>query len=267
MKKLCISFAQAPLLVKGIYIALFVFLFVDFSFSQVVPVNKDSSVVFKKWEVGLYLKPLFRSDAPYNIMAKWHFTEHKALRFGLGTTGFSQANDLTNVLEQLIDSDSVKVTTNFQQMQQIIVKKTNWDFKLGFQYEFKQGKISLYSATDLNWVKDDYYYFVPVAVFQFPQSPSATFTGYQSIQGINNRKNTYGLIQSIGLKYSLNTFLSCSIESSLTLRYLDYVFSKSNEPYTINSLSQSINDVYIQRGHETQINFIPFMGLFINYHF
>ena len=249
------------LTVKGIYTALFILILTTTASAQIELKDNTAAVPFYKWEVGLDLKPLFRSDEPYNVMAKWHFTERKALRFGLGTNNWSKTNDTLLIYEYLFDNN--QRTDQYLQLAHLDDKKVNWDIKIGYQYQFKQGKISLYTATDLNWIKQTLDFSIPVQVVSGHKGTMPPFLGYQSVFFIYNRKTTYSLIQSLGFKYTINNFLSCSFETSLIGQYVEFVYDTAENPY----VDVSYTKRNTKGGHGTYASFKPLMGLFLNYHF
>ena len=68
---------------KGMCVAVFILLISVSGFSQSwISKNDSSSVVFKKWEVSLDLKPVFRADQPFKIFIAKNLTERSAIRFG-----------------------------------------------------------------------------------------------------------------------------------------------------------------------------------------
>ncbi len=231
-------------------------------------VNKPDSIPFHKWEVSLDVKPLFRSDAPYNIMAKWHFSERGALRLGLGTTILAIAKDSFGISQTFFDYKTQISSFQYNQMQfgPNDTKYINWDLKIGYQYEFQQGKICLYSASDFNWKIERTIFQVPVQSNILAQGMNDTFVGYRSLDYLYNRKSFYRLIQSLGLKYNFSNNISCSFETSLIFQLLNFRFITNETPYlpNANGLYQKITGQY---GSETSFIFNPLMGLFINYHF
>ncbi len=261
MKKfLCVCCASTPS-VKGIYIALCILILTVPAFAQVEMNSNNTVPPYLKWEVSLDLKPLLRTDEPYNVMAKWHFTAKKALRLGLGTNNWSKNNDILLIYEYLFDNN--QRTDQYLQLAHLDDKKVNWDIKIGYQYEFKQGKISLYTATDLNWIKQALDFSIPVQVVSGPKGTIPPFLGYQSVSYIYYRKTTYSLIQSLGFKYSINNFLSCSFETSLIGQYTEFIYDTAEHPY----IDVSYTKRTTKGGHGIHTSFKPLMGLFLNYHF
>ena len=254
--------------VKGIYTALFILVLSVPMFAQVEMKNDNTTAVpFYKWEVGVDLKPLFRQDEPYNLLAKWHFTERKALRLGLGTGSFSKSKDSFQIQELKFTNNGPGVF-QYDQLAFNEGKKMNWGIRLGYQYTFKQGKVSLYSASDISWVKESIDFLSPLQyrVIAIDKGPVPPFAGYQSIDKIESRKNIYGLIQSLGFKYTINNQVSCSFETAVIGQYINAYNYVSEDPYIVfgpSSYSKNTNT----GGHETQVLFKPLMGLFLNYHF
>ena len=141
----------------------------------------------------------------------------------------------------------------------------NWEIKLGYQYVLKQGKISIYAATDFDWAKESVDFHVPIIVIGqlIDQGAVQPFSGYQSVWLIRNRKTTLGLIQSLGFKYNINNYLSCAFETALIGQYIKFNYDTHEDPY----LNADFTKFTIKGGHETQFSFKPLMGVFVNYHF
>lgn len=231
-------------------------------------VNKPDSMPFHKWEVSLDVKPLFRSDAPYNIISKWHFSEKQALRLGLGTANLSIQRDTLDIYENFFDNKTQQNILQYQQAQYgpNDTKYINWDIKIGYQYEFKRERVGFYAAVDFDWKIEKKTFNVPVQIDAVGNGNIEPFNGYQSIFFLYDRKSNYTLINSIGMKYALNNSFTCSIETSLNVQLLDYYYATAEFP-----LRTSPDGVYIKNtmrgGKETSFSFIPVMGLFVNYHF
>ena len=263
MKKFLLSGCVCTPSVKGIYTVLFVLILTIPAFAQIEMKDNASVAPFHKWEVNVDLKPLFRQDESYNVGFKWHFTEKKALRLNLGTANYSKAKDSFRIIEE--KGSNGQMSTQYFQLAFNNEKKVNWNVRIGYQYEFKQGKISVYTATDADWIKESLFFHTPVqAVIAIDKGLVQPFQGYQSVFVIEQSKNTLGLVQSLGFKYNVNGHLSCSFETSLIGQYIyfhDYVFEN---PYITN---ESFTKVTVNGGHKTMFSFKPLMGLFLNYHF
>ena len=254
--------------VKGIYTALFILVLSVPMFAQVEMKNDNTTAVpFYKWEVGVDLKPLFRQDEPYNLLAKWHFTERKALRLGLGTGSFSKSKDSFQIQELKFTNNGPGVF-QYDQLAFNEGKKINWGIRLGYQYTFKLGKVCLYTASDISWVKESIDFDTPLQLtgLIIDKGPVTPFVGYQSIIRIESRKNIYGLIQSLGFKYTINNQVSCSFETAVIGQYINAYNYVLENPYIVSGPSSYSKDTNTG-GHETQVLFKPVMGLFLNYLF
>ena len=230
--------------------------------------NKLDSMPFHKWEVSLDVKPLFRSDAPYNLMAKWHFSEHGALRLGLGNANVLIQKDTFRIYEYYLDANAQQNIVQYEQYQYgpNDSKYINWEIKIGYQYEFLHGKVGLFTSTDLDYKIERTTFNVPVQSSSVLTGVANPFPGYQSVISFYDKRSTYSLIQSFGLQYFLNNYFSLTIESSISVRYIEFLFGKSEYPS-----SPTPNGIYVKSttkgGNETDFTFSPIMGLFINYHF
>lgn len=267
MKKF--SFCLCTSAVKGMHTAVCIVLFsVSVLAQNTTLISKPDSMPFKKWEVSLDVKPLFRSDASYNIMAKWHFSERSALRMGLGTTAILSQKDTSRIREYYLDGITQQMVTQYEQYRYgpDETKYINWEVKIGYQYEFKHGRISLYTASDLDWKIERTMFDVPVEAVSGPTGTVEPFKGYQSVWGFIDRKIYYSIIQSIGFKYTINDYLSFTLETSFLAQYIEFNSGTSESPYV-----STPDKVYIKNttlgGTANNFSFNPLMGLFINYHF
>ena len=98
---LCVSTPSVKpslLTVKGIYTALFILILTTTASAQIELKDNTTAVPFHKWEVGVDLKPLFRSDEPYNIFVKRYLTERQALRLGLFSSNTQLYDDSLDIL-------------------------------------------------------------------------------------------------------------------------------------------------------------------------
>jgi hypothetical protein len=263
MKKFRLAVCTSTPPLKGIYTALFILTLAVPVFSQVEQTDKTPiAAPFHKWEVGFDLKPLFRSDEPYNVLGKWHFTERKAVRIGLGTANWSKSNDTFSIEESKLDNNLK--TIQYSQSTHNNAKKMNWNIKIGYQYEFNQGKITVYAATDFDWSKETLDFNTPLEIRGGLPGLVDSFSGYQSIWYIANRKNIYSIVQSLGFKYTLNSYISCAFETSLIGQYLTFDYGTNENPYYLKTGYLKATST---KGNDTQLIFKPLMGLFINYHF
>ncbi len=263
MKKfLCVCCASTPS-VKGIYTALCILILTVPAFSQVEMNSNNTVAPYLKWEVSVDLKPLFRSDEPYNVMAKWHFTEKKALRLGLGISDYSKTKDTFGINEIKYVNGQNQI--QYDQFTRNFGNKMNWNIKLGYQYEFKQGKVSIYTASDFDWVNEFIDFNVPIQNKGelIDKGAVQPFLGYQSIFLMQSRKTALNLIQSLGFKYHINSYLSCAFETAIIGRYIKFSYNAVEDPY--------INPYYtkftVKGGSEKHLIFKPLIGLFVNYHF
>jgi hypothetical protein len=259
MKKFFLTLCVSTPSVKGIYTALFILILTTTASAQIELKDNTTAVPFHKWEIGFDLKPLFRSDESYNMLAKWHFTERKAVRLGLGTVDYSKTKDTSWITEKKAG------TIQYDQYTRNIGKKMNWGIKLGYQYEFKQGKVSIYTASDFEWVRESIDFEVP---YQFKgelidQGAVQPFPGYQSIFLLRSRKTFLNLIQSLGIRYQINSYLSCAFETAIVGQYIKWGYSAFEDPYINPYFTKST----IKGGSESHFIFNPLMGMYLNYHF
>ena len=99
MKKLLMTLCASTPSVKGIYTALFILILSTSAFAQFELKDTTHNIPFHKWEVSVDLKPLFRSDEPYNLFVKRYLTETKVLRFRLSAFNIQFHDDSLNIVE------------------------------------------------------------------------------------------------------------------------------------------------------------------------
>ncbi len=229
---------------------------------------------FKKWEVSLDVKPLFRSDAPYNIMVKKHIDERRTWRLILGASNFS--NQKVVYSAGSIDYDTTKLpnpigTSVYPQSNQT-TNTTYFSIKVGYQVELERmDRIAIYSASDLGLA-----YFNQSSDASSPNNtvqgyiyPANPFNGVPSVASDFTTLSTFSLTQSLGLKFPLNRRFSCSLETSISAQYVrsNNKIWKLLRAGTINPAIAPETQIQIFEGHQFNFILTPVMGLFINYYF
>ena len=268
--KMTTFFAKAHPSVKGIYLAIFLIFFAIPILAQVE--KKDNTPVSQKWEVGFDLKPLFRSDQPYNVMAKWHFTEKKAVRLRFGSAGSTSSSDSVSLLNQ----DNIRVgilrlqfSENFPKRN----KKINGQFSIGYQYSFINRQISFYSATEFNYeqVHEDFNISGGSKAFSninlYDSLKSNIYYNRQNLIYLKNRIKTMGVSQIIGVGYKFNNHLSISSEFAISLYRTSYYLSKNEELASNSSVVFETYSEFTTSGTNNEVLFKPLLGLYLNYHF
>lgn len=150
MKKFFLTLCISTPSVKGIYTALFFLIFMTSVSDQIEPKDNVTAVPFNNWEIGFDLKPLFRSDEPYNVLAKWHFTEKKAIRLRIGSCSRTSSSDSVNLYNQdfpRIEALRLQYKENIPKQD----KKINGQFSVGYQYSFINRQVCFYTATEFNY--------------------------------------------------------------------------------------------------------------------
>ncbi len=265
MKKFLLAVCTSTPSVKGSYTALFILMLTVPVFSQVEQTDKTPiATPFHKWEVGFDLKPLFRSDEPYNVLGKWHFTERKAVRVGLGTANWSKATDSFNIVGYkvaIVNGISDK-TYEYYEIKNSNTNKFDWEAKIGYQYKLKEGSTTVYTATDLSFARQRVE-FLKNGVIAGPDYPAKPFEGHDPLSNLYSKATRYRFIQSLGLEYFFNKNLSISAEISTYIEFTSYYFTKMELPYS---------DIFYSReqhggGSTRNFHFQPFAGLYLNYHF
>ncbi len=261
MKKFLLTLCVSTPLVKGIYAALFILILTTTASAQIELKDNTTVPPYPKWEVGVDLKPLFRSDEPYNLFVKRYLTETKALRFRLSAFNFQFQDDSLNIVETK--------TTNGQQILQFYQLKRNknvssgFGVSFGYQSEMRKGILSLYSATDLSYNTSSDNLLDGGGAQGGDSGQIKPFEGYRPIIAKDIRINDYGVLQSLGVKYYLCKQISLSIEATLKFTYSTFSLDYLEHPYTDLDFVKHTN----LKGKDSNISFVPLMGLYLNYHF
>lgn len=262
--------AKAHPSVKGIYLAIFLIFFAIPILAQVE--KKDNTPVSQKWEVGFDLKPLFRSDQPYNVMAKWHFTEKKAVRLRIGSASSTSSSDsiwLLNYDEILVGISKLQFYENYPKRN----KKINGQFSIGYQYSFIKRQISFYSATEFNYEQahEDFNTFGASKAYSNlylrDSLKSNIFYNKQSLFYLKYRVKTMGISQIIGIDYKFNNHLSISSEFAFSFHRTSHYLSKDEQLPSNSSVVIGTYSGFTSSGTNNEVFFKPLLGLYLNYHF
>ncbi len=268
--KMTTFFAKAHPSVKGIYLAIFLIFFAIPILAQVE--KKDDTPVSQKWEVGFDLKPLFRSDQPYNVMAKWHFTEKKAVRLRFGSASSTSSSDsiwLLNHDEILVGISKLQFYENYPKRN----KKINGQFSIGYQYSFIKRQISFYSATEFNYEQahEDFNIFGGSRAFSniylLDSLKSNIYYNKQSLIYLKYRVKTMGVSQIIGVGYKFNNHLSLSSEFAFSFHRTSHYLSKDEQLPSNSSVVIETYSEFTSSGTNNEVFFKPLLGLYLNYHF
>lgn len=275
MKKFLLAACVSTPSVKGIYTALFILMLTLPVFSQVEQTDKTPiAAPFQKWEVGFDLKPLFRSDEPYNVLGKWHFTERKAVRFGLGIANSTASTDSVSLFNQ----DFTRITSNavlqYREVHPKQNKKKNGQFSIGYQYSIiNNNKISFYSATDISYKQEqeDFNIFGGATFFSnyylLDSVKSNIFSNKASLISLEYKSEVYGISQIIGFTYRFNNYLSLSSEFAVIFNRTHYTVSKYERIAGNSSAVFYTNSEFKSSGTTDDFSLKPLMGLYLNYHF
>ena len=247
--------------VKGIYTALFILILSTSAFAQIELKDTTYSVPFHKWEIGFDLKPLFRSDEPYNIFIKRYLKESRALRLGLFSSDAQFYDDSLNISE--IKLTPVRDIFQYWQSKRNKYKSFGFEIRLGYQFEFKKGAVSIYTATDLSYNAYSTHLIDGGGSQSGDTSQVKPFEGYNPFIGKNIKIKNYGFLQSMGVKYYLCRQLSIGVEATVRLTYSTFSFNYRELPY--------VDLVFLKettlKGHSSNVSFVPLMGLYLNYYF
>ena len=270
MKKMSVCI---PLFCK--LIASVTLLFVSLYFSATIKAQSEKQdSAFKKWEVSFDLKPLFRSDQPYNVFIARNLTERKAIRVGLSVVDWGKTKDTVIYSQMTLDSNN-RNSIGFGQFKVGDKTKFNFAFSIGYRYEFSKGKICLYSSTDIKYKKKYQNSVYPVSTSSLgdvsqPAIDTLTFQGYNSLSDLISETQSLFLIQSLGIRYYVNKSFSFSIESSLLFGYTKFKYAETHlaaliYPYSTGRFDTTTANV--ENSQEYSFQFQPILGLYLNYHF
>jgi hypothetical protein len=262
MKKFLMCFCASTPPLKGIYTALFILMLTVPVFSQVEQTDKTPvTTPFHKWEVGFDLKPLFRSDEPYNVLIKRYLSKNQALRLGLGAADISSNKGNTNLGgEYYYTKDSI---IYFGQNRDENLKEQKFSVFLGYQFQRQLRQLSLYCAADLFYQLTHYQFVVPVQGY-FNYSGVDPTPKQIPLSGRTNNVDIFGIKGILGLKYSFNHALSLSTEMALIFQSEHLKFSEGESFFsTTFDLHSALNS-----SHTTnKLLFKPIMGIYLNYSF
>ena len=247
---------------KGMCVAICILMFSCLGFSQSGRSVKDSSVTFKKWEVSLDLKPVFRSDQPFKLFIAKNLSERSSIRFGItglyiGSSNSSTTNESFKDSVLNSSSGSTRGDTLISNGK-VSDPQTSFGYNIGliigYRKELFLGKLSLYCSTDLGYYRS------------YSNSSNGTpinfvTGGYSStVHKTEDIVNNFSLSESLGLRYRINKHISFAVESNITLgysKYKNYYFVRPiNDAGTLNT-----------EGNNFNLNFNHLSGLFLNYHF
>ena len=257
---LCQSVASVTLLCISLY----------FSVTVRAQLEKQDST-FKKWEVSFDLKPLFRSDQPYNVFIARNLTEKTSIRLGLSVADWGNTRD-TSFFNQLTYIDTVLANAGGQSRLKMI-SHFNLAIKVGLKYELKKGIVSIYGASDLGLQLQHYNFDAGGGSGAAGiGADTITLQGFQALTYLRTQTTQVNLIQSLGLKYKINQNLSFSIETSLRFGLSESSYSSGMQPFdnpykggVTTILTTLVSNTGSQRNFS--IEMLPFAGLYLNYHF
>jgi hypothetical protein len=224
---------------KGIYTAFFLMCFFTSAYSQI---EKKESTAFNKWEVGIDLRPLIdKKTYDYTFIVRKHFSPLKSYRIG------------------------IRMNVNYEKYDTVFTikdrfRQTDIGLFLGYQHEKKFKNITVYSATDISF---NYYRLnafvitVGIAVSGQPTTQVDNFPWeYNKFFGL-------GISQAIGVRYTLNSNISLSLESRIGLTYYNGTMRNGY----VNRAGSFVANAYERSGSSTYLTLIPLSFLCLNYHF
>lgn len=272
MKKFLLMVCKSTPSVKGIYTALFFLILTTSVVAQIEMKDYATAIPFNKWEIGFDLKPLFRSDEPYNVLAKWHFTEKKTIRLRLGSGSSISSSDSVNLYNQdlpRIEALRLQYKENIPKQD----KKINGQFSIGYQYSFINRQVCFYTATEFNYeqFREDFDAFGGSRFFLntnlYDSLKSNIYYSKNSLTYLKYRAKTIGVSQIIGIGYKLNHHLSISTELVIGYYKASYYLSKVEYLPTNSSAVLETSSEFTSSGTNKGVFIKPLFGLYLNYHF
>jgi hypothetical protein len=258
--------------VKGIYTALFILILTAPVFSQIEMKDNNTVVSSPKWEIGFDLKPLFQKDESYNMLAKWHFTEKKAIRLRIGSGSSTSSADSIWLFNQDIIRTGVsklQYSENYPKLD----KKIGGQFSVGYQYSFIKRQVCFYTATEFNYeqIRNDFNTFGGSRGYAnsnlYDSLKSNIFYNKNTLSYLKYRIRTYGVSQMVGIGYKFNHNLSVSSEFAISYYKTSHYLSKSEFLPPNSSAVLETSSELTSSGTNKGFLIKPLLGLYLNYHF
>lgn len=239
---------------RGIYI---VFLLIFITSSSFAQTDKKDTTSFNKWEVSVDLKPLFRKDEPYNLFVKRQLTKRKSLRIGFSTL-LSETSDSVSYFQNSVITGRRTYIYNLPYE----VKKIEYGIFIGFVYQKDFDNLTLYSATDMFYYKNNKDVSATIAGTFRSEEVNNPSEFFYPTTGLNNIEK-YGLRQSLGLKFSFIKNMFISVEVSAYY----FKFEKQNAQNFEDSrdLKNLQFKYFEERTKGSDFNFQPIGSIFLNY--
>ncbi len=261
---LCVSTPSVKpslLTVKGIYTALFILILTTTASAQIELKDNTTAVPFHKWEVGVDLKPLFRSDEPYNIVIKRALNKLWSIRMGMGGNNKSTiiGNEAKNSSKSQI-GDIYALLLN-----DVDTEDQNYEFNIGLQANKLIKNIRIYSSIDFFMHKSSSLFSVPFGYATRGSGFPDSITSFIFLTNSSKNLTSYGIRSCFGIQYFLTPHLSISSELSLQFKKESFYSYESYKDFSVIN-RDVLNDKtvkYTKRG----LGLIPLNGLFLNYHF
>jgi hypothetical protein len=258
---------------KGIYMAIFLMFFTVSVLAQVE--KRDTSVTstaFNRWEVGFDLKPLFNKDEPYSVLAKFHLSRRWAIRLGLGSSLFSSTFDSTYLDNSVESTDQNTFQGAYNQQTAPRDIKENWKSNIGFQYQFKIGKISCYTATNVSIERtiqryNSFFFKSLASPYLIDSLNPNLFRNKINIDALQIDNKTLGVFQVLGFQYHFNNYLSLSNEIEIGYSRINRKFLLQERLPPQSAQGFWALSSFINSGYSSVFFFKPFASLYLNYHF
>jgi hypothetical protein len=205
MKKLCSASGLTPSVFKGIYACVFLIFTTTLSFSQ-----------NSKWEFGVGLRPLTLKEEPYSLMVKRFLSRGVAVRFGVCAL-YSEKE--TKQIDRSFFSSNPDYLFRFEYSK--IDRNLYTTAFLGLQYGKKNNNFYWYGATDLSLkYKSE---IADLTEDTKLQQRNLNSGDYFSFENSHSKTTVFGIRQSFGIQYYINSTISVALEGGA---YFERLFLK-----------------------------------------
>ena len=242
-------------LFKGIYMTFLLIFITTFSFSQ----NNN-------WEIGIGLRPLTLKEEPYSFIVKKFISRNNAIRIGASII-YKQKDEKIDYYHPY--ENPFHLEYNYTR----IDKNLNTSFFIGLQYGKRKNSFYWYCATDLLLKYRTEFVDVPSISNRNGNIRPGDF--FNVISYSKNKIFGFGLEQTIGVQYFINSDISISIEGGLNFRrnlsrrydYTIYFSRDSKDDPTIIGSSIGFISTPLKERWSYELNASPLTSLIFIYHF
>ncbi len=228
-------------------------------FAQIEKATSKDTITFRKWEVSVDMKPLFRQDESYSLLVTKYFTEKSGLRIRVGFLELSNSDFYKSSIQAIkLKNDSIIALSEAINGD---LQTEKYGCEIGYRYGISKllnnkNKISLYAVSNLYWDLQINHLKLPTKIRNYP------FERNLNENGFKEKINQYGVRQSLGVSYKINSHISVSTEIALSFQNQTLNLSQAGETTFLEGDQQLIID-----DSQRRVYFHPLSLLTFNYHF